>query len=109
MVFRLKKKPRRSSARPRVTTLTHLFHGIEIIPGGRACEAVRELAGKRLLSEEAPRLPLGECTNARECSCKYKHFVDRRTDARRESDEGLPARTLPNDKRDGTGRRITDR
>ncbi len=106
-MFRLKKKPRRTE---RVTTLTHLFHGVEIIPGARACASVRALVGERLLSEEAPRLPLLECDASDRCSCKYKHFVDRRTDARRESDEGLPTRGWHRaDKRAGNGRRITDR
>ena len=87
----------------------HLFHGVEIIPGERACDAVSGLARRRLLSEDAPRLPLNTCSSPRDCACKYKHYVDRRTDARRESDKGLPARGHPTDKRDGSGRRITDR
>lgn len=106
-MFGLKKKPRRT---PRVTTLTHLFHGVEIIPGARPCEAVLALQGERLLSEDAPRLPLSECPCSQRCGCKYKHYVDRRTQVRRESDEGLPPRShYPQDKRDGTGRRVTDR
>ena len=107
-MFRLTKKPRRSPSKPRISSLMHLFHGVEIVPGSRACDAVSGLSKQRLLSEDAPRLPLNTCTNPRDCACKYKHFVDRRTTARRESDEGLPPRTLPTDKRAGTGRRITD-
>lgn len=107
-MFSLKKKPPRSSARSRVSTLTHLFHGIEIVPGPHSCSAVRDLAKQRLLSEEAPLLPLAECAGTYRCSCKYRHFVDRRTDTRRESDEGLPARVHAEDKRSGSGRRITD-
>ena len=105
-MFGLKKKPRRS---PRVTSLTHLFHGVEIIPCSNACAPVKALQGSRLLSEEAPRLPLASCPHSDQCECKYKHYVDRRTQARRESDEGLPPRShYPQDKRDGSGRRITD-
>ena len=104
--LRKKNKPRRSS---RIPSLTHLFHGIEIVPGPQPCEAVKELANRRMLSEEAPRLPLTSCSRADLCTCKYKHFVDRRTDSRRESDIGLPSRTyLQEEKRAGTGRRITD-
>ena len=107
-MFRLKKRLRPSPGKPRISSLMHLFHGVEIVPGPEACDAVKTLASQRLLSEDAPRLPLNTCGNARDCTCKYKHFVDRRTDARRESDEGLPARRYPTDKRDGSGRRITD-
>ena len=108
-MFRLKKKPSQSAGKPRISSLMHLFHGVEIVPGQRACDAVHGLANRRLLSEDAPRLPLNTCSDPRDCTCKYKHYVDRRTDARRESDEGLPARGYPTDKRDGSGRRITDR
>ena len=109
-MFRLKKKPRKAPGRSGVSSLTHLFHGIEITPGPRACATVRSLAEQRLLSDDAPRLPLSGCENPRQCTCTYKHFVDRRTDARRETDEGLPERGYhPANKRDGTGRRITDR
>lgn len=107
-MFRLKKKPGRSAGKPRISSLMHLFHGIEIVPGPAACPAVGELARQRLLSEDAPRLPLNTCDQQIQCTCKYKHFVDRRTDARRESDEGLPARRHMSDKRAGGGRRITD-
>ncbi len=107
-MFRLKKKPHRAPGRSRVSSLTHLFHGIEIAPGARACVTVHDLAHQRLLSDDAPRLPLSGCENPAQCTCKYKHFVDRRTDARRETDEGLPERRHPTNKRDGTGRRITD-
>ena len=107
-MFRLRKKnkPSRST---RIPSLTHLFHGIEIIPGPRPCEAVQKLANRRMLSEEAPPLPLNSCSRADLCTCKYTHFADRRTDSRRESDIGLPSRTyLKEEKRAGSGRRITD-
>ena len=89
-------------------TLSSLFHGIAIEPGEDACEAVRQLAGHRFLSEDAPRLPLDECQCVQECRCVYRHFTDRRTHVRRDADMGLPHREVPGDKRAGVGRRITD-
>ena len=41
------------------------FHAVAILPGPRACDFVRALKGQRLLSLEAPRLPLIGC------SCDY--------------------------------------
>ena len=92
-----------------VSALTHLFHGIEIVPGGNACKDAQSISHKRFLSDEAPRLPLDQCERPQGCDCKYKHFVDRRTDeARRASDAGLPQNDYPEEKRQRVGRRITD-
>ena len=48
-----------------------------------ACEQVLKLHGKRFLSAEAPVLPLPGCDQ--NCSCKFKHYNDRRQDERRDS------------------------
>jgi len=53
-------------------------------------------------------LPLSDCTNPAGCRCKYQHYDDRRTEARRESDVGLPMKNHPGDARNGVGRRVTD-
>ena len=91
-----------------VSTLSNIFHGIAVEPGDEACEAVRRLAGRRFLSEDAPRLPLDECQCVEGCRCVYRHYSDRRTEVRRDADMGLPYRHVPGDKRLGVGRRITD-
>ena len=104
VVFRRKTEGKRAP----VSTFGNLFHGIAIEPGSRACEAVRHVAGRRYLSEDAPRLPLDECQCVQDCRCVYRHFSDRRTDVRRDVDMGLPYRHVPGDKRAGAGRRITD-
>lgn len=103
-MFRRKTEAKRSP----ISTLNNLFHGIAIEPGEDACEAVRRLAGRRFLSEDAPRLPLDECQCVQDCHCVYRHFSDRRTEVRRDADMGLPLRHVPGDKRLGVGRRITD-
>lgn len=104
MVFKRKTGEKRAPA----GTLSNIFHGISIEPGPKACEAVRQIAGRRFLSEEAPRLPLDECPCMQDCRCVYRHYPDRRTDVRRDADMGLPYRQVPGDKRAGAGRRITD-
>lgn len=115
-MFGLKKRKRnddrrRTSSRSQspIRTARRLFHAVCISTGEMdSCEAVKDLEGVRFLSEDAPMLPLRECTNPAGCRCKYQHFDDRRTDARRESDIGLPVKHYPNDVRDGAGRRVTD-
>jgi len=101
-------KGRTKRQKSEVRAITHLFHGVEVVPGPRACKAVSALAGKRLLSDEAPLLPITECTNSQTCSCHYVHFSDRRTESRREADDGLPPRMVEDERRNQAGRRVTD-
>ncbi len=104
MIRLRKKKKRPLSGAPR-----HIFHGVGVTSGeSMQCQSARSIAGKRFLSEEAPPLPLAACTNRQGCACRYQHFDDRRTDFRRESDEGLPVKDHPDNLRSGFGRRITD-
>jgi hypothetical protein len=104
-MFKLK-RARRSVSGMRIT---QLFHGVAIEPGKDCrCEAVAAIAGQRFLGEQAPLLPLEGCDCPDRCQCRYRHFADRRTDARREADVGLPMRLHPEEKRKGSGRRITD-
>ncbi len=63
----------------------HPYHCVVIRYPDKACAAVKRLSGRRLLSKEAPRLPLPEC-DATACHCRYVHFADRRhSDDRRDS------------------------
>lgn len=63
------------------------FHAVSIAFGKNACEAARDLAGHRLLSSAAPRLPLPDC-DAPECSCRFVHHKDRRSGKDRRSPFG---------------------
>lgn len=64
------------------------YRGVEVKgQSAECCEASNALAGKRFLNQEAPMLPLNDCT-ASECRCRYEPFYDRRTDMRRSSDVG---------------------
>ena len=92
-----------------VKSIVHLFHGVEVMPSRNACAEVLKLEGKRLLSEEAPLLPLASCSRVTKCTCRYRHYKDRRTEARRDSDDGLPQRYVIDERRVRAGRRVTDR
>ncbi len=104
-MFKLRKRKQRQPTR----TPRKLFHGVSVTTGsGFSCQAADDLKNVRYLADEAPMLPLAGCSSPSECRCRYEHFDDRRTDARRESDVGLPMKDHPNDARSGFGRRVTD-
>jgi hypothetical protein len=91
-------------------TMGNPYHAVSIAPSlGNSCRAATRHAGKRFLSEEAPTLPLPECTAA-QCTCRYQHHEDRRSGSRRSADvAGSAGRFWPGaEKRDGRGRRETD-
>jgi len=89
-------------------SVRNLFHGVAIRAQDDCCPAAEAIAGQRFLSDEAPLLPLENCDRRASCRCRYRHFTDRRTEPRRESDLGLPTRMYPEEKRKGRGRRVTD-
>ena len=91
--------------------LRHLFHGVAVKAPDTSdkCAASAAIEGRRFLSDEAPSLPLVDCTMPRSCKCVYEHFNDRRTEKRRDSDFGLPARYHGVDRRVQKKRRVTDR
>lgn len=53
------------------------YHGVSIEMGANHCPAVEEFSDKRFLSNEAPMIPLSDCTLA-SCECRYVHYQDRR-------------------------------
>ena len=85
------------------------YHCVEVVAGAGACEAARLLSGLRLLSADAPKLPLGTCDRPKDCDCAYRHFDDRRQGPRRKREHTWQSlvhnRT---DRRIGRGRRETD-
>jgi len=87
------------------------YAGVEVIPGSSdCCAAVTVIAGRRLLADEAPYLPLANCDQPR-CRCRYQQYDDRRTDARRDADVGIRSMAdLYNDsgRSTKTGRRVKD-
>ena len=84
------------------------FHAVAILPGPGACEYVCALKGQRLLSLEAPRLPLIGCSCATQCECRFQHFSDRRAGPRRMDERGNTGKLDAPDRRRAPGRRDTD-
>jgi len=75
-------KPAQRTNSPKIA-----YHAVSLKFSSSACEAAKELEGRRFLSSAAPRLPLPEC-EALECSCRFVHHKDRRTGKDRRSPFG---------------------
>ena len=61
------------------------YHAVSLkIDAQRACDAAKEMTGRRFLSNAAPRLPLAGC-DVLECRCRFTHHKDRRTGKDRRS------------------------
>lgn len=93
------------------------WHAVGILCGKPSCRAAMAARKIRFLSAEAPQLPLSGCTQSKTCTCKYKHFADRRAGPRRVTESDLyknalsrpvPARLTQTDRRRAGGRRATD-
>jgi hypothetical protein len=82
------------------------FHAISIVAGPNPCTQVKALTDARLLSVEAPRLPIVGCNNPEGCRCKFQHHDDRRTGPRR---SGLRAKIQEDWSTDGNRRRTPGR
>lgn len=79
----------KTAEKPRVSE----YCAVSIHCTSSACQAVKDKLGERLLSAEAPLLPLRQCDRPDQCDCRYKHYSDRRGETRRHSDQGLAAHT----------------
>ncbi|MGB7905293.1 MAG: hypothetical protein WCF43_11405 [Steroidobacteraceae bacterium] len=86
------------------------FHAISIVAGPGGCAHVKALTGVRLLSVEAPRLPIVGCTNPDGCSCRFQHHEDRRAGPRRSEPRKSMrgAVSTDNNRRRSLGRRDVD-
>lgn len=87
------------------------YHCVEIVGGPDCCEAAKTLAGQRLLSDQAPLVPLADCDRPRDCACIYQHHDDRRAGPRRQKPAGRQQQKRlwhGPDRRVGRGRRESD-
>jgi hypothetical protein len=101
----------RYSGKPQLTQrISNPWHAVSIVPGESACEAVGKWRDQRVLSAQAPQLPLAECAHPGQCTCRYRHHADRRSERRRARDNGLPKGSYAGgERRSGArGRRATD-
>ena len=83
------------------------YHAVSIETGSKACAEARKLEGRRYLSASAPMLPVKGCTQAK-CQCRYVHHNDRRNARDRRVNFANPHAHKMNDRREGSGRRMTD-
>src|ERR1700676_2854237 len=85
------------------------WHAVSVMAGLTTCPAAEGLRGQRFLADEAPRLPLLECSLSVRCTCIYRHFSDRRHSPRRETDRGMfPRPRMGEERRELRGRRSSD-
>ena len=85
------------------------YHAVSVVCGPNACAAARQLGNARVLSPEAPRLPLANCDCPGECQCTYRHHDDRRAGPRRAKERGeLAGPWAVTERRRWGGRRATD-
>jgi hypothetical protein len=54
------------------------YHSVSILPGSPCCKPAGEAQGRKILSSEAPKLPLDECTMPERCRCRFHKHSDRR-------------------------------
>jgi len=76
------KKASKKWAKNKIAEKHGEFHCISIHHNSVACDAVKALDGKRILSAEAPELPLPGCDVVK-CQCKFHHHEERRDGERR--------------------------
>jgi hypothetical protein len=85
------------------------YHCVSVVPCTKACAAAKLLKGVRILSAQAPRLPLANCDTPTSCQCTYRHYDDRRAGARRARERGeLADPWAATDRRRWQGRRESD-
>jgi hypothetical protein len=93
------------------------WHAVGVSPGKPSCRASLVARSTRYLSQEAPSLPLYDCTQPKSCTCRYKHYSDRRSGPRRRTDSDLYKNALSrhvgakltiDERRRSKGRRATD-
>ena len=87
-----RRRSSRENVRPDVrkspgTAPSTKFHAVSIKYAPSACNAARDMEGRRFLSSAAPRIPLPEC-DAVECKCRFVHHKDRRAGKERRNPWG---------------------
>ena len=86
------------------------WRSVKIRPGLMSCKRVSTIAGQIFLSENAPSLPLENCTEE-DCRCHYIFLEDRRSGADRRIELGRWSEFMPSyesEKRQHAGRRYAD-
>jgi hypothetical protein len=85
------------------------FHAVAVMAGPNACATAARLKGVRLLSAEAPKLPMADCDRQDQCNCRFRHYDDRRAGPRRRVEStGAGAAWTQAERRAKRGRRESD-
>jgi hypothetical protein len=92
------------------------WHAVGIVFSRPPCVVCAPLRNVRFLAKEAPLLPMKGCLDPRGCHGVYKHFPDRRMGPRRSAERRafqpmnptLVTRSVPDNRRQSSGRRSTD-
>ena len=110
--FRRFQMRRKTAGQPEIRQrIVNPWHAVSIVAGPYSCAAALHMRDTRMLSKEAPALPLPNCTMPRECVCRFQHHADRRAEPRRARDMGYAFnRNYSGAERRGEsrGRRSTD-
>jgi hypothetical protein len=69
--------PKKVERRTTTSSDDTAFHAVSIKFLPKACDAAKELDGKRILSADAPHIPLPGCDIV-DCQCRFVHYKDRR-------------------------------
>lgn len=77
-----RQRPAREAAGGAAASPATTWRGVAVVAGTQCCQQAQLLDGKRFLTADAPRFPLRGCRQ-QYCECRYRHFEDRRTRARR--------------------------
>lgn len=86
VLIRIRRKSAVEEAAPRraASAVNSAYHAVSIKLSPGACQAAKDMAGRRFLSTAAPKLPLADC-NVLDCNCRFVHHKDRRSGKDRRS------------------------
>jgi hypothetical protein len=86
------------------------YRAAAVVPGIKCCLAAKTSVGKRSLFQDAPRLPLANCTMPTNCSCRFKKASDRRDGDRRQIGVSETGRWFagPENRKRGSRRSVKD-
>ncbi|MEY4762449.1 MAG: hypothetical protein RLZZ200_2305 [Pseudomonadota bacterium] len=74
----------RSRPTPQPVVMKDPYRAVEVVPGRTACEEAKAIRGVRHLARISPPIvPLRNCTQSDQCSCRFEHHSDRRGAQRR--------------------------
>ena len=117
LLWFVRRNARKENVRPdehrkAATVKNTRFHAVSIRFTPNACQAAKNMEGRRFLSSAAPKIPLPDC-DADVCECKFKHHADRRarSDRRNPWGQGLGGASTgnyPKEQRKGRDRRKSD-